>query len=1029
MLDDSNFLCNSQPNCYVNNNKCTQLKQIGINAENNILSNRQYDKIGKSIEEHTDTLIEEFTQCILSIKYARPSLEYKNNNIKYLLGSDVTLYDLVSPFAKYVDIIVYHSDMDRRYELIVAFCSSSKICRSAKSDESPYWMYCSTTNTKLIPSFFFQLASAYEDGQYEYRIAMANVLKERKAVDENNITWIDKYSGYAIKTIEAGEEDEEYNEEGFKINSRGVLEEDEGDKEIRMLGESGGVDRPNEDEVKPRAEYDENGRYIYGIVDNLSTQMKIDIKNTFGFIIKIVKQLYESGIMSEKLYKKENSPNPYETYLLEYLTYTTIGVFLIVCQTQIPVLKPRGTFPGCIKSFSGFPVGLLEDRTALTYLFCILTKTKSVKISKKTERLEPYLTLIMQHPDIRSIVNKRRNFVEVVEVADHSIFKWTSFLPALMPFKLSPVLNTAEDYVDGLIEDINVGHRGQNEKISVLQSKIILFSYAIQHIIQALIENEPLILKTYENKQLNENACCNDTVHMTTLDYFKKNDKSNNIVLYNNVIFNHRHTLQSIDTVTKSFMWLSSEKSGVQPIPISSYDFSPSTIYAGFIKHCNFRTSAVNSQEITNICGEKLETITISDTLEEIIDKLKRAGKEYTAEQLTPLLQLVSKKVSYMEINSEVNSTINSIITLLHKFNEEEMDESNTDNKTLLSINPLLAFFTADASRLVDIISGLHEYIFNANNHILEKIKSFEHKKSKFTIREIDAFFINRPRTQVYFQFLKNSIINIGRIFPMMCISGTKHFREKLPKYWGITPLHSTMIDSMYNRIFEKVVVFYGMYELFFRHIINSTAKIIELVMSIPYLENENEIGFLILEHYLLVVLDIYTTTDENGVHSAPIYEEEVEKGTTRQPRRSTINCVQENIIRNFILTLMEHNNHINVSYQDVVDATFRLKEREKNVLLEKLNNTQDLELDNHFKNLRIGERWGGGENVRGYDKERQDREFLATNDKPQNTGTMEMNRLQMWMMMEIMGMMVMKEKMNNYTFEKLYQILYLLVC
>ena len=205
-----------------------------------------------------------------------------------------------------------------------------------------------------------------------------------------------------------------------------------------------------------------------------------------------------------------------------------------------------------------------------------------------------------------------------------------------------------------------------------------------------------------------------------------------------------------------------------------------------------------------------------------------------------------------------------------------------------------------------------------------------------------------------------------------MCITGTTKFREKLPTYWGIAKSHENLLDSMYNRVFERIAKYYGMYSLFFKHIISSTSTILELVSNIPFLENE--VGFLVLEHYLLVVLDIYTTTDENGINEESIYAEE--SGAVRQPRRITVHCVQEQIIRDFIITLMGHDKHINVSYQEVVDAAFRLKEREKNVLLEKLNNTSDLEVDNHFKNLRIGERWGGGENVRGYDKERFDKEI-----------------------------------------------------
>ena len=971
LLNDPTFLCNSQPDCSIIDSKCKSIKQFGINAENNILSNRSNDKIELSIEDYTDAIIDELSLYDQFVRFEIPPMEYKNNYIKYLLGLDVIIHGLVSPFAKYVDLIISYPDFDRRYELIISFCSSSRICRTAKSDESPYWLYCYATNTKLIPSFFFQLAKAWMDGQYEYKIVMAEVLKERKAVDENTTTWIDKYSGYAIKVMDPAT-DEDYDEAGGKINSRGVLEENEGEKEQRMMEEA----TEPVIEIKTRADYDENGRFVYGIIDTLSVHMKIDIKNMFGFIIKTVSQLYNSGIITEKEYLKLKAKRPYADYLSEYLTYTAIGVFLIVCQSHIPILKPRGSFPGCIKSFSGFPVGNMEDKTAITYLFCIISKTKFIKISKNTDHLGPYITEIMKHNDIKSMVDKRRRFVEVVEVVEHSIFKWTSFLPALMPFKLSPPLNVPSDFVEGLIADIRSGLSIQNQKIACLQSKIILFSYAIQHEIQLLVDSEPLILKTYESKQLNENACCNDTVQMTTLDYFKTKNISNNIESYNSAILKHRDTLTCVNILTAPFMWLSSEKSKVPTTSVVSAVFSQNTVYAGFIQHCNFRTSLVNSQEITNLCGDKLQTITIADTLEEIIDKLKRAGTEYTEAQLSALLKLVSKPVAYVEINDgEVITTLDTIIALLNNLKDAEPNPAISPK----FIEILLRCFTADESMIEPAIQNLKQYTYNANTHILDKLASYAlTKKNAFTVQDIQTFFLDRPRTQVYFQFLKNSIINISKIFPNMCITGTRKFREKLPKYWGIASNHEKLLDSMYNRNFERVVRYYGDYGLFFKHIISSTETIINIITNIPFLDNE--IGFLVLEHYLLVVLDIYTTTDENGIHSESIYEEEPEEQTVRQPQQRTIERIQSSIIRDFILTLIAHDKHINVSYQDVVDAAFRLKEKEKNVLLEKLNNTADLEVDNHFKKLRIGERWGGGENLRYYDKDRFNQETNASN-------------------------------------------------
>jgi hypothetical protein len=108
---------------------------------------------------------------------------------------------------------------------------------------------------------------------------------------------------------------------------------------------------------------------------------------------------------------------------------------------------------------------------------------------------------------------------------------------------------------------------------------------------------------------------------------------------------------------------------------------------------------------------------------------------------------------------------------------------------------------------------------------------------------------------------------------------------------------------------------------------------------------------------------------DENRIEDESLYETNYST--------AAISTSQLNIMRDFIITIIGNDKHINLSYQDIVDATFRLKELEKNKLLRELNATKDLAIDNHFKVLRIGERWGGGENVRGYDKKRSDKETI----------------------------------------------------
>ena len=961
---DFELLCNSQPNCLVRKNKCESISNTRSGIENSVLSDREStigDKINDSIDDYKFSMENYFSYQIMHINNAKQSIELRSNYDKNAMGNSIQKTEfVVSPYAKYVDPIISYPNFEKRQDLIIRFCESH-ICRKDNGEnEDKYWLYCSETNTKLIPTFFLQLANAHFQGNYNEM--MTFVLNERKAIDDNGTTWIDKYSGYAIKYI-GFDSDEGYNEEGFKVVSRDVLDVDETDQELSMMSAD-----ISETVVKSRTEYDKSGQTAYGIIDTLSRHMMIDMTTAYNFIIKTTLKIYKNAIVGEAEYKKTKNEAPYSTYLSQYLNYITLAVFLIVCQTRTPSLVPKGTFPGCIKSFAGYPIGPKDDKTGIIYLLCILSKTKFIKISSKPAFFEQYIDIAMQDASLRTLINKKKSTVEeVVMEKDHSITKWTSFQPVLFPFKLPQILNVHDDFKEILLGDINSGNSIQQEKILVIQSKIILFSYAIQSEIQKIVDEEPLILKSYDSKLLNENACCNGSSQITTLDYFKSKNKSNNIELYNNVIMEHRNILNGVNIISRAVMWLSDEKTKLPVIQIDA-TLSENVIYAGIIKHCNFRTSVSNPDYITAILGEKPNIpIKMTDTIEEIINLLRKNGLTYSAEQLTQLLKAVSKIISYSDnvIGESKKTIIDDIILFLR-----ELDAKNEDNIIQKPFQfKMHDCFTADNSRIDSAMQELKQYTFNINTQIFQKIREFarQNRNKEFKPDHLDALFLNRDRTQVYFQFLKNSIINIGKVFPSMCITETKNYNEKLATYWGVTGLHNIMLGDAYHNQFSRIVAYYGAHSSFFKYIIEESYVIIEMITKIPF--SENEIGFLVLEHCLLLVIDIYMTVGDNRIEDESLYESSFSS--------SSISNIQLKIMRDFIITLIGNDKHINVSYQNIVDATFRLKELEKNRLLRELNNTKDLAIDNHFKSLRIGERWGGGENVRGYDKKRANKEMF----------------------------------------------------
>lgn len=77
-----------------------------------------------------------------------------------------------------------------------------------------------------------------------------------------------------------------------------------------------------------------------------------------------------------------NKGKPIPSYKELYNTimlYTTAGLFLICVQTSIPPVKTRKTYPGCVKSFEGYPFEGAGDLQSVNYLACVLYKLKSKK--------------------------------------------------------------------------------------------------------------------------------------------------------------------------------------------------------------------------------------------------------------------------------------------------------------------------------------------------------------------------------------------------------------------------------------------------------------------------------------------------------------------------------------------------------------------------------------------------------------------------------------------------------------------------
>ena len=121
---------------------------------------------------------------------------------------------------------------------------------------------------------------------------------------------------------------------------------------------------------------------------------------------------------------------------------------------------------------------------------------------------------------------KIRNKIEYLQTnpddfipEEHSLVKWTSFLPPLSKFEVKHLENVSDEFVDELKNDIKIGSHKQFEKIDVIESKIIAFSLAIQEAIQKIVEQKELILRTAVTPYM-DNACCNEKDNKNILFFF-----------------------------------------------------------------------------------------------------------------------------------------------------------------------------------------------------------------------------------------------------------------------------------------------------------------------------------------------------------------------------------------------------------------------------------------------------------------------------------------------------------------------------
>ena len=1003
--DDSNILCNLQKGCISDKDKCvgmpTEKTKIQTTLYNNII--HEFDKkYSLSKEEQFDLINknkENYIRRAQMLVKLKGNEKLYTNDIKYQLGkenNDITIIE-TNEVEKLLNMILTEDDFVRKQYNLVNF--ANKYTREANNTENVHWYYSIETDKPIVPVFKIELANAYIQGNYID--CLEQIKTSIGTISADGDWWCDKNSGWQI--VRADFSYEEGYEEGFKVSTRELLEED-------ILVSSIGQKTFTLPESKT----------INNIINSLSVAMNIPMEPQKDFIINGVFVILNTKLETEKDYqekvqsaaKRGKKLPPYKDLYNKTILYSTLAFYLIAIQTSIPTIQTRKTFPGCIRSFSGFPFSGEGDYSGLNYLACT---THALRQSS-----EPWNILKKQTPEniadtLKTIINtflygtpslKQQIEQKIAEknqylltlslnediIEEHNISNWKQFLPPLIPFhipvnELQPITN---EFKNNIYLHIKRHSPSQYNDILIVASKIIFFSLEIQVLIQKIIQQEELLLKSNNKVPYIENACCETNDLVPTIEYFM--NKERDISKYNTSVKEMSNLLIEIGYLSKSKILYSTINTKLQ-YPSLKNDFQETIIYQGFIYFCKLNSLLPVPPQLISFCVANKLSLKNGTSLDIMIQQLKQ-DVNYNLHDFLLLLQAVSamNQVHMVEYTAKL-SNIQRFLDELKKQDFMSVDSQKIieNNIALPNMNNINNFLIKQIEQKQNVISEF----------ILRNYKNISTKKAKQSISFIkkvlgdidheEAWNMDRRVTQnisndrlyTICQFYNNYIHNIAAIFPNILLNKVKE-RAMVPNYYGFSDIHRKKImkniEEYYQPLYPlmDISLYPGLKELLL-YIQDKSKMIVSLCDKTPGFSKDDSSASattfnerttrLFMQFYLLSVLEFYINgadnlqmqnvveTDTTDMTDIIVLDtlatrENVDTNTFTENIRiqDKLNNTAEiklkvvEIITAFITMMENDKDEIDITYDNIQDRVFKLKEREKNMVTDRLKNLTDEE-------------------------------------------------------------------------------------
>ena len=835
-LDTNELFCNISDKCFKNTktNVCETNETTSIRFHNELKEkllnefDNRYTINADELEKQNQKRINHFTNMLSLKKLLNDIREKKQNNISVLLGTYANTEPIIkSPYSEKLKIIMSDNDFVKRQHNIIKFVDYYTRKPIIKElNESKWWLYCKEINIQLLPLFVYQLAIAFVENN-NYFDTLNYIISNQG--DEDGKFIVDKYSGWQIVASNYLEE-EQYDTGGRKIINHDILTQN--------------INVSSDLKVKaPKAFENKESEKIYNVFSTICENINIVQDKIENEVLKMSNEMCNTEIMSKTKYeskikilkeKKGKDSPPYDKYYNETLVIIVACNVLLSIQTEIPSIVFKKSFPGCKRSFSGYPFNGVEDLTGIKYMSCVINKIKSTikpwdSISKYNENTimnrmkQTFDKVFIKRTDVNEMILKKKEYLilnpDKVINDKVGVEKWNGFLPPLVDIKLPKnVQNIPPEFKNELYKNMLKARFNQFTMYNTIIGKNHKISLSIINNINNIVSKMPTLLNTTSSVPFLENSCCNEIDSIKSpFKYFSNQEDSLNTSL--KAIQKNHEIINDIRELSRAPLLLHNDNVFSQNSD-NNYNFSEENIYKFFIHHCKYDTIYDVPLKFKEYCGEKPEGYDSNSSIEEKIEFLKKNDRKFSQNSCINLLNVINKE-NEITLNNNVDySPLDPLKDIINR-----LDNSNSTiieqplRKNLLKV---LNKYKKDKyyNEVNAELKGLKNYLYRTNNNLLIQIMDFLSKhgnlddsmyeKYKNHLFNIVSWNIDTDNESYYdngiyniSQFLKNTIHDYCKFYPNLMLNGK--INNTVHTHWKLSEKHNkdikNIIDDYYNKI------------------------------------------------------------------------------------------------------------------------------------------------------------------------------------------------------------------------------------